>query len=129
MGNLVSFENVLFAVARRNRKARGQHAPIARWTGFSGSSGTTRRYRCYVCDVVVDTDSAKHRPTVHAREALAAHAEAHVYDLVREAAPELWLIPPALGMVVLRMAAEIAAEEVAEAAQTDASAQKEVAHA
>ncbi len=50
---------------------------IRNWWGHSGSTATTRRYVCYLCDRCIATDSAKNRPTKHALAAVAAHAAQH----------------------------------------------------
>jgi len=45
--------------------------------GHLGSTGSVRKYVCYVCSRIVDTDSAKNRPTVHANTAIGVHIAAH----------------------------------------------------
>lgn len=63
---------VLFVRAVLSRKDA-----IRNWWGHSGSTASTRRYVCYLCDRCVATDSAKNRPTKHALAAVAAHAATH----------------------------------------------------
>ena len=63
-------ERLIRAAMRRNPRVAG-------WWGHSGSTGCIRRYVCYVCRHVVDTDAAKWGPTQHAAAALAAHRAVH----------------------------------------------------
>jgi len=45
--------------------------------GFSGSTGSVRKYTCYLCRQVVDTDSNNYAKTRHANKAITAHMNAH----------------------------------------------------
>jgi hypothetical protein len=62
----------LYRIARRRRPR------VQGWWGHADSTGCVRRYTCYVCDAVVDTDAGKWRPTVHAQRALEAHRAEHL---------------------------------------------------
>ncbi len=46
--------------------------------GHAGSTGSVRRYMCYVCGRCVDTDSNNHRPTSRALETISSHIDGHL---------------------------------------------------
>jgi hypothetical protein len=56
----------------RNAIARERRPRVKRWVGVNGGS-SERRYVCYLCDEVIDTESAKYAPTKHAEQAIADH--------------------------------------------------------
>ena len=64
-----------------DRIARKQNPRVQNWWGYSGSSANVRRYRCYLCRDIMDTDSGKWRPTKHAERSVAEHALSHLSEL------------------------------------------------
>jgi hypothetical protein len=70
-------DELLFKLALKHRKDTKQVCNIKNWWGIRGG-GTRRVYRCYVCDCVIDTESAKWRMTVHACERISQHKAYHV---------------------------------------------------
>lgn len=53
----------------RSRAVRGYH--------LAASGGSVRRYTCTACGCLIDTESARYRPTVHAARAVDTHLAAH----------------------------------------------------
>ena len=45
--------------------------------GNVGSTGCRRIYKCNACGAIIDTESAKDRPTKHAERACAEHLSIH----------------------------------------------------
>ena len=74
---LASEHAQLYEAAVAIRAARGEHHHIGGWYGKRGSSHR-RTYVCYLCDCIIDTESAQSRPTVHAYRALDQHARWHL---------------------------------------------------
>jgi hypothetical protein len=60
--------------------AKARNARVQWWWGRSGSSGTVRRYTCYLCDTCIDTESASYPMTKHAEEAIDEHCKEHEAD-------------------------------------------------
>ena len=74
---LASEHAQLYEAAVAIRAARGEHHHIGAWYGKRNGSNR-RTYVCYLCDCIIDTESAQSRPTVHAYRALDDHARWHL---------------------------------------------------
>jgi hypothetical protein len=67
---------VLFFLAKRERNKRNQYHFIKRWYGYNQGSAQ-RRYVCYICNTVIDTESSKYPMTKHAECSIEEHGIAH----------------------------------------------------
>lgn len=72
-----SFNDTLFALAKRYRTRAGKVNNILRWYGRRQGSAR-RKYICYVCNGVIDTESSRYRITKHAEQAIYNHGKAHL---------------------------------------------------
>jgi hypothetical protein len=70
-------EKFLFNLAIRFRKKTKQSLNIKRWYGRRGGS-SQRKYICYICDCVIDTESARYALTKHAEHAINKHGDNHI---------------------------------------------------
>lgn len=55
------------------------HPNVQFWRGMK-QSVSKRTYTCYVCDQIIDTESAKYRQTKHAEYAIEEHRKLHFPD-------------------------------------------------
>lgn len=72
-------DNALFLLAQRRRERLQKKGKITNWYGRRGGS-VQRKYVCYLCDCVIDTESAKSPQTIHAHEAIEAHGLGHLKE-------------------------------------------------
>ena len=75
LGPFTSLDARLDALVASRYKGRPGGHPVRWWGRRGGATRTT--YVCYVCDRVIDTESAKYPMTVHASEAIEKHALTH----------------------------------------------------
>lgn len=68
---------VLFLLAKRERKKRQQYHFIKRWFGYNQGSAQ-RRYVCYICNAVIDTESSRYPITKHTTHAIEEHGLNHL---------------------------------------------------
>ena len=70
-------DDILYLLAQRSRKRTGNKHYIAKWYGRRGGS-SQRKYLCYLCDTMIDTESAKYPMTRHAKMAIESHGLYHL---------------------------------------------------
>lgn len=72
------------AYERVMRIARTHHPSCSNWFR-TRSTGTTRVYVCNVCNVDIDSESAKYQQTKHVKRALDVHYEEHAAQATNNA--------------------------------------------
>lgn len=66
-------------------EARKYRPRVKRWVGVK-STNSVRRYICYITEIDIDTESAKHASTKHAENAI----RAHFHDMIAALMPDEW---------------------------------------